>query len=434
MLMDATMSTTHERRGALIAWAFYDWATSAYAALIQTFLFPAYFARAIAPDAATGTAWWGNAMGIAGLIIAVSAPLLGAIADRGGHRRMFLALLTLINVLATAALWTVRPEADLALRALLLAGIGTVALELAFVFYNAQLGDLATPQRVGRWSGWAWGLGYLGGLACLLLALVGFVQADPPPFGLDPEAAEPVRATFLLAAGWTALFALPLLLMVRDPVRAATGKTGGFVVQAAFGDLWRSLRGLMRERSLLRFFLGRLLLIDGLTTVFAFGGLFAAGTFGFDERSVLLFAIVLNLTSAVGAIGFAWLDDHLGARSAMIWSLIGLLLTGSALLLAPDARSFWVWGALLGIFVGPAQAASRSYLVRMAPAAQRNELFGLMAFSGKATTFLGPFLVAALTAASGSQRIGLSVVLFMFAGALLLTAGIATDRPGPKAR
>ncbi len=421
------MSTNPERRGALIAWSLYDWATSAYAALIQTFLFPAYFARAIAPDAATGTAWWGNTMGLAGLAIAVLAPILGALADRGGQRRRFLALLTLINVLATAALWTVRPEADLALRALVLAGVGTVALELAFVFYNAQLADLAAPERIGRWSGWAWGLGYLGGLACLILALLGFVQATPPPFGLDPAAAEPVRATFLLAAAWTAVFALPLLL-APDAARARTDAPAGRVLRTAFADLARSLRRLRHDASMLRFFVGRLLLIDGLTTVFAFGGLFAAGTFGFDERAVLLFAIVLNLTSAVGAVAFAGLDDRLGARSAMVWSLVGLLITGAALLLAPGARAFWVCGALLGIFVGPAQAASRSYLARMAPAGQRNELFGLMAFSGKATTFLGPFLVAALTTASGSQRVGLAVVLVMFTAALLLTVGVASDR------
>jgi UMF1 family MFS transporter len=310
--------------------------------------------------------------------------------------------------------------------------VGTVALELAFVFYNAQLADLAAPERIGRWSGWAWGLGYLGGLGCLLVALLGFVQATPPPFGLDPAAAEPVRATFLLAAAWTAIFALPLLLMVPDPARARSGAPAGRVLRTAFADLGRSLRGLLRDASLLRFFVGRLLLIDGLTTVFAFGGLFAAGTFGFDERAVLLFAIVLNLTSAVGAVAFAGLDDRLGARTAMLWSLVGLLITGTALLLAPGARAFWVWGALLGIFVGPAQAASRSYLARMAPAAQRNELFGLMAFSGKATTFLGPFLVAALTTASGSQRAGLAVVLVMFAGALLLTVGVAPDRRAPQ--
>jgi UMF1 family MFS transporter len=270
-------------------------------------------------------------------------------------------------------------------------------------------------------------------LACLLVALFGFVQADPPPFGLDPAQAEPVRATFLLTAAWTALFALPLLLTVRDPARVVAPSDQP-LLRAAFGDLVVSLRRLLRDGPLLRFFLGRLLLIDGLTTVFAFGGLFAAGTFGFDERQVLLFAIVLNLTSAVGAVGFAWFDDRFGAKSTMVWSLVGLLLTGAALLLAPNAPAFWWWGGLLGLFVGPAQAASRSYLAHMAPVAQRNELFGLMAFSGKATTFMGPFLVGGLTAASGSQRLGLSVVLVMFAGALFLTLGITSDRAARPSR
>ncbi|HYW02524.1 MAG TPA: MFS transporter [Gammaproteobacteria bacterium] len=406
----------------MLSWAFYDWANSAFATLIQTFVFAAYFTRSVAASPAAGTALWGNTIGAAGLVIALAGPVLGAVADHGGRRKPWLAAFTLLAVVSTALLWFVRPAPAWVVPALALVGLGTIGTECASIFYNAMLPALAPPERIGRWSGWGWALGYAGGLACLVVALLVFIRPAHPPFGLTHADAAPVRATFVLTAVWFALFALPLLLFTPDG--PATGKP----LRRAVPDGLRQLRGTLRRvrayRDLARFLVARLLFIDALATIFAFGGVYAAGHFDMNEQQVLLFGIALNVSAGAGAWAFAWVDDHLGSKLTIVLALLGLLVTTALALAARSAAVFWAFGVLLGIFVGPAQAASRSWLARVAPPAMRNEMFGLLALSGKATAFLGPLLVGWVTWASGSQRLGLATVLLFLAGGLLLMLGV----------
>lgn len=404
--------------GRLLAWALYDWANSAYAALIQTFVFATYFTSQVAKDSTIGTTQWGNAIGIAGLLIALLGPLLGAAADQGGPRQGLLRALTGLAVLTTALLWLVRPTTDDVTLALLLVGIGTVAFELAGVLYNALLPALAPRSRIGRWSGWGWGLGYVGGLLCLVVALFGFVL-DDAWLPLPREDAEHVRATFLLTAVWFLVFSLPLLSLRLDP------PDGRKPLLRAARDGLQQLAGTLRRvreyATLVRFLIARMLYVDGLATLFAFGGVYAAGTFGMSEQQVLLFGILLNVTAAIGAVGFAWLDDHSGPRATMLLALTGLILLGTLVLLVESRTAFWVLGSALGLFVGPAQAAGRSYLAHAAPPHLRAELFGLFALSGKATAFAGPLLVGWVTWVAGNQRIGMAtIVVFFLLGLLML--------------
>ncbi|MDY6942571.1 MAG: MFS transporter [Pseudomonadota bacterium] len=414
-------------RRALISWAFYDWASSAFATMIQTFVFATYLMEAVIADPSAANALWGQAVGLAGLIVALTAPVLGAIADRAGRRKPWLIALTVSGAVATVLLWSVKPDPSYLIQGLLLVGIGTVSVELAVVFYNAMLADLVEPNRIGRWSGWAWGLGYLGGLACLVIALFGLIQADPPPFGLDRDQAEHVRATFVLAGVWYLVFSLPLFFFTPDQPRARLPL--GAAIGQGLKQLGDSLRHLGRYGVIIRFLIARMFFIDGLTTVFAFGGIYAAGSFGLNTSEVMMFAIVLNLTAGIGAGLFAWLDDLMGSRNTIVLSLIGLLTTGVAILTVESTTAFWVSGTLLGLFVGPAQAASRSYLSHVAPTELRTEMFGLMAFSGKTTAFLGPMLVGWLTWISGSPRIGLSVVLIFFLAGLALMLTVPNVSP-----
>jgi MFS transporter, UMF1 family len=193
-------------------------------------------------------------------------------------------------------------------------------------------------------------------------------------------------------------------------------------------QLWHTLRTLPHQRGVLWFLLARMLYTDALTTIFAFGGVYAAGTFGMDAREVLVLGIVLNLTAGLGALAFAPLDDRLGSRRTVTIALWALIATTAVLLAVRTPAQFLVAAAVLGALVGPVQAASRTLLTRIAPVETRAQLFGLYAFSGKATAFLGPFLVAALTAASGSQRAGLAVVLVLLAGGLGLLRGVPEPR------
>ena len=414
------------KKGPLIAWAFYDWANSAFPAVIITFVFAAYFTKGVAADVATGTAQWGYAISVSALAVAILGPVLGAIADHGGRRKPWILFFTLLCVAATALLWTVLPDPKYAVRALVLVALANLAFEMGMVFYNSMLPDLAPRPMIGRVSGWGWGLGYGGGLVCLGLALVGLVQADAPWFGLDKAAAEHLRATGPMAALWFGVFAIPLFVFTPDA--PATGIRAAEAIRRGLGALRRTLRDIRAHAGIARFLLARMIYNDGLTTLFAFGGIYAAGTFGMGFEELILFGIALNLTAGLGAAAFAWVDDWIGPKRTIIISVAALAVLGSLMLAAPSKAWFWAFGLPLGIFVGPAQAASRSMMAHLAPKHMETEMFGLYALSGKATAFIGPAVLAWVTAATGSQRWGMATIIVFFAAGLLLLRTVPDAR------
>ena len=416
MIPDAPTPAT---KTGLAAWCFYDWANSAFPTVIVTFVFAAYFTKGVAPDEIAGTAMWGQAMGWSALIVAVLSPFLGAVADRSGRRKPWLFAWTAICVVASASLWIVSPDPGMAMTALILVALANIGFEVGMVFYNAMLPDISPSDKIGRISGWGWGLGYLGGLVCLALVLVLFVQTEPPLFGLDKDAAEHVRIAGPFVAVWMVVFSLPLFL--RTPDRAATGVSTLAAARKGWADLVATFKAARRHAVVFRFLIARMIYTDGLNTLFAFGGIYAAGTFGMEFADLIIFGIGMNVTAGAGATAFAWLDDRWGPLRVIYVSLIALTILGAAILVVSDITWFWIIGLSLSVFVGPAQAASRSLMARIAPPSIRTEMFGLYALSGKATAFLGPMLVGALTAAAASQRVGMSAVLIFFVvGGLML--------------
>jgi UMF1 family MFS transporter len=415
---DAPAPPAADRR-ALVAWCLYDWANSAFPTVVVTFVFAAYFTKAVAADVTAGTAMWGWGLSASGLAIALLSPALGAIADRSGRRKPWLAAFSAICIFCTALLWLVRPDPGWALAGLALFAVANTAFEIGMVFYNAMLPTLAPPERLGRLSGWGWGTGYFGGLACLGLALGVFVLPETAPFGLSRDAAEHVRATAPLAAAWFALFCLPLFAFTPDaPSRGVAAMTA---VRDGVGDLLSRLRNVRRYRTIARFLIARLLYIDGLNTLFAFGGVYAAGTFGMSFEEIMAFGIAMNVTAGAGAAGFAWIDDWLGAKRTILIALAGIVAFGLPLLFAEAKLAFWLLALPLGLFMGPAQAASRSLMGRIAPPEQRTEMFGLFALSGRITAFLGPAVFATAAATFDSQRAGMATVLvFILAGGAIL--------------
>ncbi len=427
------MSAPLDRR-AVAAWCFFDWANSAFPAVITTFVFATYFTQGVAADPVTGTAQWGHALAVAGLIIAILSPVLGSVADLTGQRKAWLAVFAAINVLAVAALWFVRPSPDSVLFALAGIAVATVAFEIACVFYNALLPDLAPPAYIGRVSGWGWGLGYVGGIVCLAVVLVAFVQAPVPLFGLDKAAAEHVRIAGPFSALWYTLFAVPLFLWVREPVGERLALATA--VRRGIAELRGTLTTLSHpdHRHMFWFLLAQMIYADGLTTLFAFGGIYAAGTFGMELPEVITFGIALNLTAGIGAFAFAWIDDRLGARWTIATALGALIAISIALLLVQSKSWFWGLGLLLGAFFGPVQAASRSMVARLAPPKHRAQMFGLLALSGRVTAFTGPAVLAWATTAAGSQRAGMATIVVFFAvGLAILVAKVPAAPQGEKA-
>ena len=410
----ADLATSVDRK-VIWSWCLYDWANSAFTTLVVTFVYSAYFAQTFADDPGRGTLLWSRGVTVSALLIAVCAPLVGALADQGYRRRYFIGC-TVLCCLMTVVLAFIRPSADNAvLIAMFVFVIANVSYELGLIFYNAFLPEVAPKNRIGRVSGYGWGLGYAGGLVCLAVALP-FATLDPPPFGVSTVEGFNVRATNLLVAAWFLVFSIPSFLFVgkSDTHRA------GVDLGAALTKLKRTFYDLRRHRQTMRFLVARLVYNDGLVTIFAFGGIYAVGTFGFTISEVIVFGIALNVVAGLGAFLFGFVDDRWGGKKTIMLSLVFLALSTLLAAVAEDRLWFWVAGIGIGFFLGPNQSASRSLMGRFVPKKQRSEFFGFFAFSGKITAFAGPLLLGILSDVY-SQRVGVaSVLLFFVVGGILL--------------
>lgn len=438
-------------RRALLGWVLFDPACQPYFTLITTFIFAPYFASAVAPTPAEGQALWGFATGAAGLLIAISSPVLGAVADAAGRRKPWIFAFGLMMMAGAGTLWFAAPGHEARIPLVLAAfALGTIGVEFATVFTNAMMPALVPPERLGRLSGTGWAAGYFGGLVSLALMLAFFsTRADtgltllgtPPAFGLDAAAREGDRFSGPFTAIWFAVLVLPLFLFVPD---APAGLPMGRAVRAGVAGLHQMLARLKERPALARFLIANMVYTDGLVALFAFGGIYAAGTFGWGAVEIGIFGILLTLSGTFGALAGGRLDDAVGSRGVILGSLAVLLFASLGILavsrdallfgLVPTApaeglyatlpeRIYVGLGLLIGLVAGPLQAASRTLLVRLAPASHLTECFGLFALSGKITSFAAPTSVALVTAATGSQKAGVAVlVVFFSAGAVLLAA------------
>ena len=319
------MSTRSAGR-AVWSWALYDFANSPFTTLVVTFVYATYFTQAIAADPIHGTALWSRGVTATAVVVALLSPLLGALADRGGYRKALIAGFTWLCIAATAALYFVQPGQVTAALALFV--LANVAFELADVFYNAFLPDLVPQSRIGRVSGLGWGMGYVGGLLALAVALVTLVQPEMPWFGFVHADGESIRATNLLVAAWFGIFSVPLLLFVHE--RRPKSRPPQHVVRNALAQLRRTFGEIRKYRQVARFLLARLVYNDALVTIFAFGGIYAAETFGFSLPEVLQFGIVVNVAAGLGAFAMGYLDDYIGGKRTIVVSLLGLILGGRA--------------------------------------------------------------------------------------------------------
>lgn len=412
------MNGQKPNRKTIWSWALYDFANSSFTTLTVTFIYATYFTLGIAENETEGTRQWSTAIAITALVVAVLSPYLGALADRGGLRKRFLATSTIICVAGSVLLFF--PQEGQVGFALAVFVITNIAFEMGNVFYNAYLPDIAPAEQIGRISGYGWGLGYIGGLLCLVAALFGFVQTDTPILGFGTDNGENIRATSLLVAAWFALFSLPIFFWVKNKNPQPLPKAKTLIRQANQQLASTFLEISHRYRQVLRFLVARLVYNDGLITVFAFGGIYASTTFGFTTEKVIVFGIALNIAAGLGALAFGYIDDKLGGRTTIMLSLVGLIGFALIAVLARMEIWFWVAGLGAGLLAGPNQSASRSLLGRFTPEGKRNEFYGFFALSGKFTAFLGPLLLGLVVQATSSQRLGMATVIFFFAAGLIL--------------
>jgi UMF1 family MFS transporter len=430
-VMTADEPVRVSKRG-IWGWMLFDWAQQPFHTLIITFVFAPYFASAVASDGAKGQELWGYATGIGGFLIAVMSPVLGAIADASGPRKPWIFAFSIVGVVGLFMLWYAvpgMPDTTIVLVAIVLALIG---MESAATFNNAMMPDLVPRSELGRLSGSAWGLGYVGGIITLVLVL-GLLSAPPstgktwfglsPLFGLDPVTHEGDRISGPLSAVWYVIFILPMFLWTPDTARRPSASGA---VARGLSQLWQTIVSLPRQRSYFSFLLSSMFYRDALAALYSFAGIYAVGVLGWTIIQVGVFGILANLTGALGAWVGGIVDQRRGPKTVITWSIILLSIcclvvistTNSEVLFVTVAADggtsslpnivFYIAGALMGAVGGAIQAASRTLLVDQVPREKVTEAFGLYALSGKATAFLGPLGIAIATGFFASEAMGLS--------------------------
>jgi UMF1 family MFS transporter len=437
-------------RKQVISWALWDWGTSAFSVLITTFVFARYIVSSyfIDPEivaayeaaggegVATGpalenfqaaeaylTSWVGWALAIGGLTIALVSPVLGLRTDATGKRKVWLGINTGIMIAASASMFFVEGTPSYFAMGIILLTIANVSYEMANVNYNAMLLQISTPKNIGRISGFGWGMGYIGGIVVLLIALIGFILGDPPYwFGVTTDAGMNIRVVTVFAAIWSLVFAIPLFLFVPENKGTNPGQKLGII--GSYKNLFAKIKNLYKtSRPTFYFLLASAVFRDGLAAVFAFGGILAGTVFGLSFTEVILFAIGGNLVAGIGVFVSGWIDDKIGSKRVIVIALSGLIVTGLGLFFFHDggATAFWIGGLMLTLFVGPAQASSRAFLAHLAPDGQEGEIFGLYATTGRAISFITPTLFALFVTIFGAAYFGiLGIVVVLLAGLLLM--------------
>ncbi|WP_307087192.1 MFS transporter [Arthrobacter sp. B2I5] len=426
-------------KGRVLAWASWDWGSAAFNAVMTTFVFTVYLTSNAFGGEDNASAVLGAALAVAGFAIALLAPVTGQRSDAGGRRKLWLGVNSAAVAILTALCFFVFPHPEFLLLGVSLIALGNVFFEFAGVNYNAMLAQVSTPHNIGKVSGFGWGAGYLGGIVALLIVLQLFVQPAFDWFGASTQDSLNIRLVAVFSALWFLVFALPVLFAVPELPRSAQAARLGFF--ASYGLLFRRIKAIYATSPhTIYFLLASAVFRDGLAAVFTFGGIIAAGTFGFALSQVIFFAIFGNVVAAVGAMIGGFLDDKVGPKAVITGSLVGLLIAGTAILALGNGNyvffgmqwagstTFWVFGLFLCLFVGPAQSASRAYLARLAPHGESGELFGLYATTGRAVSFLAPALftlcitvATPLVPAGQAQRWGiLGIMVVLLAGLLVL--------------
>ncbi len=409
-------------RGRVLAWALWDCGSTGLNAVVVTFVFNVYLTGTVGADLQGGTSaasWLGRALAVAGVAVALLAPVIGVWMNVPWRRRRTLGFLTAGLVLLTSGMSLIRDDLSYLWAGLVLLALTAACSDLASVPYNAMLRQLATPETAGRISGFGWGAGYVGSMVLLLVLYVGFIAGDGPTTGLlnIPRAdGQNVRTAMLMTAAWMAVFASPVLMApppAHDVDAATPPKTG---LLGAYRKLWSEIvNEWRRDRNVVYYLLASAVFRDGLMGVFTFGGVLAATVYGLSQSDVLLFGVMANVVAAVGAVIGGLLDDRVGSKAVILGSLASMTVLGATLMTLSGASSFWVLGLLLCLFVGPTNSSARTLLLRMTAHGKEGVVFGLYTTTGRAVIFLAPLMFSTFVDAFGADRAGMGGLLVVLA-------------------
>ncbi|MFV1363592.1 MFS transporter [Mycolicibacterium elephantis] len=410
----------------VFAWALWDFGATGLNAIVVTFVFSVYLTNAVGDDLPGGTSaasWLGWALGAAGVVVALLAPVTGVWVDAPWRRRRVLAVLTGAAVVLTAAMSLIGEDYHYLLPGLLLLAGASACNELATVPYNAMLRQLSTPQTSGQISGFGLGLGYFGSVVLLLVVYVGFIAGEGDTRGLLnlPAAdGQNVRAAMLLTAIWFGLLAVPVVIAVRSPEPRADQPTARASFFSGYRTLWTEIVAeWRRDHNVVYYLIASAVFRDGLTGIFAFGAVLGVNVYGVSAADVLLFGVSASVVAAVGAVGGGLLDDKFGAKAVIVTSLTAMIAVGITLMALSGPLAFWICGLLLCLFIGPTLSAARTLMLRIAAEGKEGVAFGLYTTTGRAVSYLAPFLFSTFIAVFGTDRAGMGGLLVVLLAGLL---------------
>jgi len=398
----------------LFNFALYDFANSAFTTIIITFIFSTYFAKQIAPNPVLGQSYWGWAIGITGLLVALIGPLIGSFADKKNCTEFFIKLFTIICIILTSFLWFSKPSEKYLLYTLIIVALANFFYELSLIFYNSILKRISNYNNLGKSSGFSFALGYIGGILILIVCIKIFIDNDVLPFGLSKENSENIRATSIVVALWYLFFSIPFLFSLKKKIKNKIKKSSNNIkkIKNLFWD-----KGL---NNLGKFLIARMLYADGLNAIIIMGGIFAVGVFNLEIKDLLVLSVLMNITAFIGAIIGGYANDKFSSKSVIIFSLLGLIFSSAIILFIKTKIFFLIFASINGLFIGPIQSASRVFITKSIDKNNQASGFGLFALSGKLTSFIGPLLVSTLTYISNSQRIGFSAAIILLLIGLLV--------------
>ncbi len=408
-----------------LSWSMYDWANSAWSAIIITFIFSRYFVDVLAPSQDIGTLYWTWTIGLSSLAAALLSPIFGSFSDQSQKSKYWLIFTTLIYSFIAISLWFATPNSFNLKFIILLIFIGNVSYEISQIFYNGQLKLITSEKNYSKLSGFAWGLGYIGTVVIFLIYYLLFFVPSVPLFGLNLETYENIRISFIITGFWIILFSLPLFIFFKDPYSDILNTSIKF--KESFNQILKTFKELQKYRNILWFLVARLFYMDGINAIFAVAAIYATVVFGMSTSDIIMLGIGTNIAAGIGSWIFSFIENKIGSKNTIVFSLIFIFLISTIILFIEHKNLFIIFAIFLSSFFGPIQSASRVYYIKCIPDQKKYEFFGFYSFSGKVTAFIGPVLYGTIAYSFSSPQIGLGSLLILFLIGLIILLKVKKD-------
>ena len=408
-----------------ISWSFYDWANSAWSAIIITFIFSRYFVDVLATNQDTGTLYWTWTIGLSSLVAAFLSPIFGSISDQSQKSKIWLVYTTLIYAFIATSFWFAEPNKFNIILIIFLIFIGNISYEISQIFYNGQLKEITSENNFAKLSGFAWGLGYVGTVVIFLIYYGLFLLPSNPIFALDNSSYANIRISFLLTGLWIVIFSLPLFFSFKDKSRGLVNSK--INLKESFNQIFRTFKELKKYKNILWFLIARLFYMDGINAIFAVAAIYATIVFGMSTSDIIMLGIGTNIAAGLGSWIFSFIENKFGSKNVIVFSLVCIFIISAIILFINQKNNFIIFAIILSSFFGPIQSASRVYFAKSIPNEKKYEFFGFYSFSGKVTSFIGPVLYGTIAYIFSSPKLGMASLMMLFVIGLLILMKVDTD-------